>query len=403
MHLSPLLQSSLLLALLPALAVAQQARSFVIDQARLASRVVTRGVMAGGFPGASVAMGTRDTVLWQQGYGRTAWDARGTDVSARSTAYDLASLTKVVATTSAIMLLVDDGAVRLDDPVARHLPEFRGTGRDRITIRDLLMHRAGLPAGPDLRGAASPAEARTAVLRTPLAYRPRSRSLYSDVGPIILGLLAERVSGEPLDRLLRQRVFGPLGMRATRFGAPAERWVAPTSDQPSGTVHDPNAQRLGGVAGHAGLFSTAADLSRFARMVLGGGALDGVRIFSDSTVALFTTRQADGRPLGWDMCLGGGRCGLQMSDAAVGHTGFTGTAMWIDPVENVFVIFLSNAVLDPHAFDNMAVLADVRADLADLAVCAAAGDVDHTLPRLRSEVAINWFRQGATPQSLSGN
>ena len=403
MHLSLPLRSSLVVALLPALALAQGAPVVATDQARLVSRVVTRGVLAGGFPGASVAMGTSDTVLLQRGFGRTAWDGRGTDVSARGTAYDLASLTKVIGTTSAIMLLVDDGKLRLDDPVGRHLSEFRDGGRDRITIRDLLMHRAGLPSGPALRGTRSAAQARAAVLRTPLAYTPRSRSLYSDVGPIILGLVAERVAREPLDRLVRRRVFEPLGMRATRFGAPAGHAVAPTSDEGVGTVHDPNAQRLGGVAGHAGLFSTAADLARFARMLLGGGAIDGVRIFSHSTVTLFTTRQAEGRPLGWDMCVGGGRCGLQMSDAAFGHTGFTGTAMWIDPVADVFVIFLSNAVLNPHAYDNVAVLADVRADLADLAVCSAAADSTCALPRLRAEVAINWFRQGATPQSLSGN
>jgi CubicO group peptidase (beta-lactamase class C family) len=404
MRLSPLLHPTLLVALLPALAAAQPTPAAAIDRARLVSRVVTRGVQAGGFPGASVAMGTSNTMLLQLGFGRTAWGSGGSDVSARGTAYDLASLTKVVATTSAIMLLVDDGKIRLDDPVARHLSEFRGDGRDRITIRDVLMHRAGLPSGPDLRGTSSVSEARSAVLRTQLAYPPRSRSLYSDVGPIVLGLLAERVAGEPLEEMVGRRVFGPLGMRATRFGAPAGYAVAPTRDDaPAGMVHDPNAQRLGGTAGHAGLFSTAADLARFARMLLGGGMLDDVRIFGDSTVALFTHRQAGGRPLGWDMCLGGGRCGLLMSDATFGHTGFTGTALWIDPEQDVFVIFLSNAVHGPHAYDNIAVLTDVRADLADLAVRAAADDSGAIPLRLRSEVAINWFRQGATPRSLSGN
>lgn len=396
------LRSIFILALLPAFAAAQQTPPEGIVRARLVSRVVTRGVMAGGFPGASVAMGTADSVLLQQGYGSTAWSGSRSEVSARLTAYDLASLTKVVATTSAIMLLVDDGKIRLDDPVARHLSEFRGGGRQRITIRDLLMHRAGFPSGPDLRGTRSSAEAKRAALRTPLVYTPGTRTLYSDVGPIILAILAERVAHEPFDDLLRRRVFDPLGMRATRFGAPVGVAVAPTTDRPAGTVHDPNAQRLAGIAGHAGLFSTAADLARFARMILNGGTLDGVRIFSDSTVAMFTTRQADGRPLGWDMCIGGGRCGLLMSDAAFGHTGFTGTAMWIDPEQDVFVIFLTNAVLDPHAYDNVAVLTDVRADLADLAVCSAADRLT-TAPRLRSEIAINWFRQGASPRSLSGN
>ena len=392
-----------LLGLVLVPAQAQDARAIRAEQMRLASRVVARGVSAGGFPGAAISFGTSDSVVLQRGFGRTDWGASGTDVTASGTAYDLASLTKVVATTSAIMLLVDERRIRLDDPVARYLPEFRDDGRDRITIRDLLMHRAGFPAGPDLRGARTAAEAERAVLRTQLVYTPRSRSLYSDVGPIILGILAERVAGEPLERLVRRRVFEPLGMRATQFGIRKGYHVAPTGREDAGKVHDPNAQRLGGVAGHAGLFSTAGDLGRFARMLLNGGELEGRRIFSDSTVSMFTTRQADGRPLGWDACVGGGRCGLLMSDAAFGHTGFTGTAMWIDPVQDVYVVFLSNAVLDPHAYDSQAVLTDVRADLADLAVSAACGDPTLTPPQLRAEVAINWFRQGATPQSLSGN
>jgi CubicO group peptidase (beta-lactamase class C family) len=391
------------LALVLAPAQAQDARAIRAEHMRLASRVLLRGVSAGGFPGASISFGTADSVVLQRGFGRTEWGAEGTDVTASGTLYDVASLTKVVATTSAIMLLVDDGKIRLDDPVSRYLPEFRDDSRDRITIRDLLMHRAGFPAGPDLRGARNAAEAKRAVLRTPLVYSPRSRSLYSDVGPIILAILAERVAGEPFERMVRRRVFEPLGMRATQFGTRKGYHVAPTMPDRPGTVHDPNAQRLGGVAGHAGLFSTAGDLGRFARMLLNGGELDGRRIFSDSTVRLFTTRQADGRPLGWDSCIGGGRCGLLMSDAAFGHTGFTGTALWIDPVQGVYLVFLSNAVLDPHAYDSQAVLTDVRADLADLAVSAACGDGLLMLPQLRAEMAINWFRQGATPLALSGN
>ena len=387
----------------PAFVHAQAAPIERAGYAHLAHRVIARGVEAGGFPGATVALGTRDSVLLLDGAGRAGWSDGATQVSARGMLYDLASVTKVIATTSAIMLLVDDGTVRLDDRVARHLPEFGGGGRDGITIRDLLLHRAGLPAGPDLRGAASPAAARRAVLRTPLAYRPRSRSLYSDVGPMVLAMLAERVAGEPFDRLVQRRVFTPLSMRATAFRPRAGLTVAATADDAGPrTVHDPNARRLGGVAGHAGLFSTAADLARFARMMLAGGTLDGVRVFQPETVALFTTRQPDGRALGWDACAGGGRCGLRMSDAAFGHTGFTGTSLWLDPEQGVFVIVLSNAVLNPNAFDPMAVLADVRADLADLAVCAAAGD-DAPYPRLRAEIGINWFHAGAAPVSLSGN
>lgn len=388
--------------LLPALSAAQEGSADALARRRLVHRVVHRGIQAGGFPGSAVAMGTGDTVLLQQGFGRTAWAFGAPDVSASGTAYDLASLTKVVATTAAIMLLVDDRRLGIDDRVARHLPEFAGPGRDRITIRDLLMHRGGFPSGPDLRGASSPKAARRAVMRTPLAYTPRTRELYSDVGPILLAMIVERVARQPLDRFVERRVYSRIGMRATRFGPPPGRTVARTSDDGALVVHDPNARRLGGVAGHAGLFSTAADLARFARLMLNGGVLDGVRIFSDSTVAMFTTRQANGRPLGWDACVGGGRCGLSMSDAAFGHTGFTGTSMWIDPEQDVFVIVLTNAVLEPRAYDPHAVLSDVRADLADLAIRAACGPGDE-LPRLRAEIAINWFHAGASPLPLTGN
>lgn len=408
MRISPrvLLPASGLVALLatlsPVPASAQRMSEDALMRRRLVHRVVLRGIQAGGFSGAAIAMGTSDTVLLTQGFGRTSWSYGSPEVSASGTAFDLASLTKVVATTAAIMVLVDDRRIGIDDRVARHLPEFAGPGRDRITIRDLLMHRAGFPAGPALRGASSAASARRAVLRTPLAYTPRTREVYSDVGPMILGMLVERVARQPLDRFVERRIFSRIGMRATRFGPPAGRTIARTSDAGPIAVHDPNARRLGGVAGHAGLFSTVNDLARFARLILNGGSLDGVRIFRDSTVAMFTRRQADGRPLGWDACVGGGRCGLNMSDEAFGHTGFTGTSMWIDPERDVFVIVLTNSVFEPRAYDAHAVLSDVRADLADLATCAASAPGDE-LPRLRAEIAINWFHQGAAPLTLTGN
>jgi CubicO group peptidase (beta-lactamase class C family) len=383
------------------LPAAAQSAAAASEYAAVVGRVVSRGVHAGGFAGAAVSIGNRDTTLVERGFGRTSWIAGASVVTASGTSYDLASLTKVVATTSAIMLLVDEGRVELDDPVKRHLREFGGAGRDAITIRDLLMHRGGLPAGPDMRRAESPAAARRAVLSTTLAYRPGTRTLYSDVGPMILAMVAERVTGEPLDRFVNRRVFVPSGMRHTGFGAPLGTFAASTGSAGDGAVHDANARRLGGVAGHAGLFSTAPDLARFARLLLNGGVLDGVRIFSDTTVALFTSRQVDGRPLGWDMCPGGGRCGLRMSDSAFGHTGFTGTSMWIDPEQGVFAIVLTNAVLEPRAYDPVAVLSDVRADIADLAVCSSSGAGVGEI-RLRAEIAINWFRAGATPVSMSG-
>jgi CubicO group peptidase (beta-lactamase class C family) len=395
------LASAALIAICPAVGAAQADSAAAVHHAELARRVLSRGVAAGGFPGAAVVAGTRDSVLIEAAFGRTAWEASTAPVTARGTVYDLASLTKVIATTSAIMVLVDDGRLRLDDRVSRHLPEFAGEGRDLITIRDLLLHRSGLPSGPDFRGVASPAEARRALMRTALVSSPGARTRYSDAGPMLLALVAERLTGESLDEFVHRRVFAPLGMGRTRFRPGSGSSIAPTATGATAGVHDRNARRLGGVAGHAGLFAPAADVARFARMMLSGGALDGVRVFRAETVEEFTSRQAGGRPLGWDSCAGGGRCGLRMSDAAFGHTGFTGTALWLDPVQGVFVIFLSNAVLDPHAYDPMAVLGDVRADLADLAV--AASDARATPARLRSEIAINWFHPGAAPLSLAGN
>lgn len=380
------------LALLP-LSAAAQATEPPLDAPALTSRIVMRGVHAGGFPGAAVAFGTGERIVLEQGYGAVDWH-RTAEVSATGTAYDVASLTKVLATTAAIMLLVDDGALRLDDPVVRHLPAFAGPGRGGITIRDLLLHRGGLPAAPAI-GGPSPVAARQAAARTPLAYAPRSRTLYSDAGAIILGLLAERVAQEPLDRLVHRRVWARAGMTATRFGAPYGRRVAPTGGGGAGTVHDGHARRLGGVAGHAGVFSTVHDVARFAQLMLGGGVLDGRRVFSDSVVAQFTAIAEGGRALGWDGCASGGRCGHRMSAGVVGHTGFTGTSLWIDPEHGVFVIMLANAVHAPRAYDAHAVLSDVRADLADLAVAAAGGGPP--LARLRSELAIGWYHPGAEP------
>jgi CubicO group peptidase (beta-lactamase class C family) len=364
------------------------------------SRVVSRGIDAGGFPGAAVVIGTSDSILLSNGFGRVDWSADAPPVSARYTRFDVASLTKVIATTSAMMLLVDDGRIKLDDPISRYLPEFSGGGRERVTIRQALEHRAGLPPGPDFRGVSNPAEARRALLRTPLIAAPGARTLYSDVGPMLLGVLAGRVSGMPLDVFVRRRVFSRIGMTRTGFGA-AHGEAAPTQTATPGIVHDRNARAMGGVAGHAGLFATAEDVALFAQLMLGGGSLNGVRVFSDSTVAEFTSRQAGSRALGWETCRGSGSCGHKMNDAAFGHTGFTGTSLWIDPVNQVFAVVLTNEVNEPRAFDPVAVLSDVRADVADLAVlslepCVSTADVDP----LRAERAIGWYRMGASPRVL---
>ncbi len=361
-------------------------------------RVVGAAITAGGFPGAAVIVGRHGAIVWERGYG-TLGGGSGTAVDPERTRYDLASLTKVVATSAAAMLLVDQGRLALDDPVARWLPEFRdgpSGSRSRVTVRHLLTHRSGLPAGRELpRG--DPAEARRRVLRTPLEVAPGARYAYSDLGPIVLGFVVERVTGEPLDRFVRRAVYAPLGMRSTTF-RPARAdavHLAPTERRlPRGEVHDRSSHALGDVAGHAGLFATAADLAVFAQFMLGRGRLGDVRLVSDSTVALFTRRGAeDRRALGWETCAGGGSCGRLLGPTAFGHTGFTGTSLWVDPERDLFVIVLTNWVAGGAGgrVAPVAVLHDVRSDVADLAALAVVDGAPTAMPdRLRSDVRNGW-------------
>jgi CubicO group peptidase (beta-lactamase class C family) len=373
------------------------------DRLVLIDRAVKQAVNAGGFPGAAVVVGRRGAIVWEKGYGSADWGFGLPPVDATSTIYDLASLTKVVATSAAAMVLYDRGRLRLDAPVSRYLPEFRGGDKDRVTVRDLLTHRSGLPAGRDLRGVHNARDARRAVLSTALEAPPGTREEYSDVGADVLGFVVEAVAGERLDRFVSRTIYQPLGLRNTLFlpGRDRRSRVAPTENVPPrgyplrGEVHDEAAYALGGVAGHAGLFSTASDLAVFAQMLLNGGTYHGVRIVSDSTVARFTQRTAGSRALGWEMCLGGGSCGFHLGPRAYGHTGYTGTSLWIDPDQQVFVIVLTNWV---HAAPSarvapIAVLADVRSDVADIAALSIVDGRDGVLPmpdRLRADRQIGW-------------
>src|SRR6185437_9015552 len=340
----------------------------------------------------------------EKGFGKLSWESGSPAVSPDRTIYDLASLTKVVATTSALMILYDEGKIHLDDPVSKYIPAFSGGEKNRVTLRLLLEHRSGLPAGRDLwRIAHTPKDARDSVIATDLVYEPGTRYVYSDLGADMLGFVVEAVTGETLDRFLQERVFAPLGMFDTHFNpadslkpriAPTE--VAPPRGYPlQGEVHDENAFALGGVAGHAGLFSTASDLAVFAQMMLNGGEYNGARLIADSTVALFTMRQpnAGSRALGWDTCDGSGSCGKYLSATAYGHTGFTGTSMWIDPQRDMFVILLTNRVHEARAKRPANVIADVRADLADAAALAVTDYADGpmAMPKsFRADKAVGW-------------
>jgi CubicO group peptidase (beta-lactamase class C family) len=375
-----------------------------MSSARLAKidHVVERGIAAGGYPGASVVVGRRGAAVWEKGFGRLSWEKTSPSVTADRTIYDLASLTKVVGTTTALMVLYDQGKIHLDDPVSKYVPGFSGGEKDKVTLRMLLEHRSGLPAGRDLwRLAHTPAEAREVVISTPLVCAPDKCYEYSDLGADMLGFVVEAASGEPMDVFLREHVFNPLGMADTFF-RPADSLkarIAPTEVAPprgyplQGEVHDENAYALGGVAGHAGLFSSAADLAVFAQMMLNGGEYNGTRIVADSTVALFTKRASGTRALGWDTCGGSGSCGQYLGENAYGHTGFTGTSLWIDPTRDMFVVLLTNRVHEARAKRPAKVIADVRADLSDAAALAVTDYADGPMDmpaKFRADKAVDW-------------
>jgi len=308
------------------------------------------------FPGAALAVGVGPRVERLAAMGKLGWRDAAAPVSADSTLYDLASLTKAVATTTAVLLLVQDGTIRLDDPVRRHLPEFYGRFKDRVTWRHLLTHTSGLPGGAVIRGS-HPEERVRRILRTRIEEPPGRYVEYTDLGFVVLWEAAERAAGEPLERYLERRVWHPLGMRDTRF-LPGQGCTAcaPTlrlrgGEPYRGRPHDLLARRLGGVTGSAGLFSTARDLSRFAAMIANGGELDGVRILRPELAAEMLRQQpgAGNRTLGWVAICPDEKRGERepcREPLAVGHNGWTGTSLWIDPESRAWMVLLSNRSYD---------------------------------------------------------
>ena len=341
--------------------------------------VVERAISAGVTPGASVLVARRGRAVLHEGFGRLGHEPDSPPVTPE-TIYDLASLTKVVGTTTLAMMLVEGGLLDLSLPVSAYLPEFldrapseaEAARRAGVTVRDLLAHASGLPAwiqfylefDPDAAGI-PPAEARRLVLdrihAAPSDYEPRTDSVYSDNGILLLGEILERVSAKRLEVLAEERIFGPLGMETTAYRPPAE-WlgrIAPTEDDPwrgrvvRGEVHDENTVLLGGVAAHAGLFSTTGDLGVFAQMLLNGGAMHGERLLRAGTIARFTRRAGlvpgSSRALGWDTPSrtssgGPSSSGDHFSAFSFGHTGFTGTSIWLDPERELFAVLLTNRV-----------------------------------------------------------
>lgn len=331
-------------------------------------RLVEFAILNGATPGAAVAIGRHGRIVKLRGYGRLDWRDGFRNVT-DGTIYDLASLTKVVATTAAVMKLVDEGRLDLDAPISRYLPEWSNRPERRsVTVRNLLLHDSGLPAWAPLHNEGrGRADYRANIAGLRLNSTPGERTVYSDLGFILLAMVVEEIAGVHLDEFVEQELFQPLGMSDTGFNplgwdirsgaaddavtmlgriAPTERTGNTADGFIHGIVHDENARGLGGVAGHAGLFSTARDLAVFAQMLLNGGWYDDRRYFDPSTVDRFTERfgAQSTRALGWDTPGETVSTGDYFSWSSFGHTGFTGTSMWIDRERDVFVILLTNRV-----------------------------------------------------------
>ncbi len=315
---------------------------------------VEAALAAGEAPGAVFRMG-HGKECYHQAYGNRAVRPEVEKMSA-DTIFDVASLTKAVATAPAVMMLVERGRLKLDDPVSRWLPEFQGDGREAVTVRQLLTHSSGMRAGLGRGWGSGRKEALQAACKEPMDSKPGTAFRYSDINFILLGLLVERVSGRSLDDFCTRLIYRPLGMKDTCFlplgKLPVAR-IAPTAPVDGkhlrGVVHDPTARLMGGVSGHAGLFSSAADLGRYSEMMLGMGQLNGRRILKESTVKMMTTPQSPRglpvRGLGWDIDSGySGQRGELFQVGGYGHSGWTGTAMWIDPFSKTWFVFLSNRI-----------------------------------------------------------
>jgi len=352
-----------------------------------------RGVAQGAFPGGAAAFGRAAgaPACVARAAGTFTFDVQSLPTGARSV-FDAASLTKVIATTGALMALHDQGLLRLDAPVCQALPEFSGGGKEKVTARMLLSHTGGLREWfpfhrvPGLEGAP---DVVARVCADPLKYPPGGEPHYSDLGFILLGRLVEVLSGQPLDTFCRDRLFRPLGMAQTGFRRiPSEvSWdprVVPTEVDAQrglvwGEVHDPLAFVMGGVAGHAGLFTSALDAAKFARCLLCGGTCpdSGRTLFQPQTVRLFTSTHVNGRAkkpraLGWDLASRyspspGGRL---MGARTFGHLGFTGTSLWADPDAGTYVVLLTNAVHPSAESKRANLILEVRPRVADTAMAA---------------------------------
>ncbi len=320
------------------------------------SKIIEESIKERAFPGATIAVGRRDGLFLIKEFGKLSYDENSAPVKI-DTIYDLASLTKVVVTTTACMKLWEEGKLKLDFKVSSFIPEFGVKGKDKITIWHLLTHSSGLPAYKryflEVKGKENILKR---ICEEELEYEPGTKSVYSDLGFILLGAIIEKLTGEKLENYINRILFQPLGMKDTMFNPPKNliSRIAPTEHDPwrkrvvHGEVHDENSFAMGGISGHAGLFSTVHDLAKFCQLLLNGGIYDGKRILKRSTIEYFTKKVSipdSTRALGWDTpSMEGSSAGKFVSPKAFGHTGFTGTSIWIDPEKDIFVVLLTNRV-----------------------------------------------------------
>lgn len=343
--------------------------------------IITAAIADKASPGVALAIGRNGVVGYMRAYGALDWDPSSAAVT-DSSLYDMASLTKVVAATTAAMILEESGKLDIERTVASYLPEFDAPDKAQITVRQLLTHRGGMEAYSDLwRTNHGRTEYLRALNARPLAYQPGAKMIYSDWDMVLMQLVIERLAGTTLDAFVDEHLFKPLGMRDSHFN-PADDLkprIAPTEVVPfrggliRGTVHDENAWSLGGVSGNAGLFSSARDLALFCQMMLNGGELNGVRILKPATIARWTTRQdqSSSRALGWDTPSPQSSAGQYFSLRSFGHTGFTGTSIWVDPEKQLYVVLLTNRVNPTRQNQKQIPLRRAVADAVQQAVLGA--------------------------------
>ncbi|MDQ3439229.1 MAG: beta-lactamase family protein [Planctomycetota bacterium] len=370
---------------------AKNPRPIDMDHLKQADETIATAIEKKEIPGAVLLVGRADETVYRKAYGNRAVEP-AVEPMTEDTIFDLASLSKPVGTATSIMILADRGKIDLHAPAAKYVPAFGSNGKDKVTVAQLLLHRGGLIADNSMKDYTDdPQESMRKILDLKLKYDPGTDYIYSDMSFAVLGEIVRAVSGKPLNEFAADELFKPLGMKDTTY-LPPESWtprIAPTQKTKDGmlrgTVHDPRAQKLGGFAGHAGVFGTADDLARYCRMLLRDGELDGKRILSAKTVAEMTTTRCmpDGtncRTYGFDVDtkLSAPRGERFQRGTTFGHTGYTGTMLWIDPKNDCFVILLANRV---HPQDtNSKSVTQLRRKVSTIAAEALLGKAPATEP-----------------------